>query len=75
MDEAWLSFAAFPKYADIYNNHFVLQVIVNNKILWGNGLASMLEACGNPSTGQWYNPPTIYLDVNDGQFFLLELKI
>ncbi len=74
VDEAWLSFAVFPKYSDIYNNHFVLQVIVNNKILWGNGLASMLEACGNPSTGQWYNPPTIYLDVNDGQLFPVGVK-
>jgi len=69
VDEAWLSFAAFPKYGDGYNNHMVLQVIVNNKTLWGNGLASMLEACGNSIDGQWYNPPSIYLDGNDQQLF------
>jgi len=69
VDQAWLSFAAFPKYSDLYNNHFVLQVIINNKTLWGNGLASMLEACGNSIEGQWYNPPPIYLDVNDDQLF------
>ncbi len=69
VDEAWLSFAAFPKYGDGYNNHMVLQVIVNNKTLWGNGLASMLEACGNSTDGQWYNPPSIYLDGNDQQLF------
>ncbi len=69
VDQAWLSFAAFPKYSDLYNNHFVLQVIINNKTLWGNGLASMLEACGNSTDGQWYNPPPIYLDVNDDQLF------
>ncbi len=69
VEEAWLSFSVFPKYSDQYNNHFVLQAIVNNKVLWGNGLASMLEACGNPSSGQWYNPPSIYLDPNDEQLF------
>ncbi|MFX1302871.1 MAG: hypothetical protein ACFE9X_05900 [Promethearchaeota archaeon] len=73
VDEAWLSFAAFPKYSDQYNNHFVLQTIINDKTLWGNGLASMLDACGNPS-GQWYNPQPIFLDVNDEQIFPVGVK-
>ena len=74
VDEAWLSFGAFPKYGDQYNNHWVLQVIANNKTLWGNGLASMLEACGNSTHGQWYNPPDIYLNPNDDQLFPSGIK-
>jgi len=69
VDEAWLSFAAFPKHGDNYNNHMVLQVIVNDKLIWGNGLQSMLDACGDPDPGQWYNPYPIYLDGNDEQIF------
>ncbi|MFX1588863.1 MAG: hypothetical protein ACFFC1_11955, partial [Promethearchaeota archaeon] len=68
VDEAWLSFAVFPKYSDGYNNHMVLQVIVNGKIIWGNGLQSMIDASGN-SNGQWYNPYPIYLDGKDEQLF------
>ncbi|MFX1496721.1 MAG: hypothetical protein ACFFBH_04260, partial [Promethearchaeota archaeon] len=75
IDSAWLSFAVRPKDSDQYNNHFVLQVIVNNKILWGNGLQSMIDASGSVEYvngeywGQWYSPPSIYLDVNDNQLF------
>jgi hypothetical protein len=75
IDEAWLSFAVRPKDSDQYNNHFVLQVIVNDKILWGNGLQSMIDASGSVEYvnseywGQWYSPPSIYLDVNDDQLF------
>ena len=73
VDEAWLSFAVRPKYGDAYNNHMVLQVLVNNKIVWGNGLQSMIDASGN-SNGQWYNPYPIYLDGNDHQLFPTGLK-
>jgi len=72
IEEAWLSFSVRAFSSDEYNNHMVLQVIVNGKILWGNGLASMLESSGNPSPpnwGQWYNPYPIYLDGNDKQLF------
>ncbi|MFW9936576.1 MAG: hypothetical protein ACFFD5_02950 [Candidatus Thorarchaeota archaeon] len=69
VDEAWLSFAVFPKYGDGYNNHMVLQVLVNDKLIWGNGLQSLLDASGSPSSGQWYNPYPIYLDGNDDQIF------
>lgn len=74
VDEALLKFAAFPKYSDTYNNHFTLQIIVNNKTLWGNGLASMLEACGNPNPGQWYNVTPIYLDTDDPDIFPTGVK-
>ncbi|MFX0020686.1 MAG: hypothetical protein ACFE9S_00050 [Candidatus Hermodarchaeota archaeon] len=68
VDNAWLSFAVYPKHGDNFNNHMVLQVLVNDKLIWGNGLQSMLDACGN-SNGQWYNPYPIYLDGNDDQIF------
>ncbi|MFX0073852.1 MAG: hypothetical protein ACFE96_00305 [Candidatus Hermodarchaeota archaeon] len=73
VDEAWLSFAVRPYYGDAYNNHMVLQVLVNNKIVWGNGLQSMIDASGD-SNGQWYNPYPIYLDGNDDQLFPTGLK-
>ena len=73
VDEAWLSFAVRPYYGDAYNNHMVLQVLVNNKIVWGNGLQSMIDASGNPS-GQWYEPYPIFLDGNDDQLFPTGLK-
>ncbi len=68
VDEAWLNFAVYPKYSDGYNNHWVLQIIINGKIIWGTGLQSMIDASGN-SNGQWYNPYPIYLDGNDEQLF------
>jgi len=70
VSQAWLSFAAFPKdpFNDDFTNHWVLQILINNEIIWGIGLASMLAACGNPN-GQWYNPPKIFLDVNDKDIF------
>ncbi|MFX0033405.1 MAG: hypothetical protein ACFE9P_12135 [Candidatus Hermodarchaeota archaeon] len=73
VDKAWLSFAVFPKYSDGYNNHWVLQVIINGKLIWGNGLQSMIDASGN-SNGQWYNPYPIYLDGNDEQIFPTGVK-
>ncbi|MFX1572351.1 MAG: hypothetical protein ACFFB0_06345 [Promethearchaeota archaeon] len=73
VDEAWLSFAAFPKYSDGYNNHWVLQIIINDKIIWGNGLQSMIDASGN-SNGQWYNPYPIYIDSQDTQIFPAGVK-
>ncbi|MFW9930813.1 MAG: hypothetical protein ACFFD1_15600, partial [Candidatus Thorarchaeota archaeon] len=73
VDEAWLSFALRPKYGDGYNNHMVLQVLVNGKLIWGNGLQSLLDASGN-SNGQWYNPYPIYLDGNDNQIFTTGVK-
>ncbi|MFX1591184.1 MAG: hypothetical protein ACFFCL_00700 [Promethearchaeota archaeon] len=72
VEDAWLSFSVRAYSTDEFNNHMVLQIIVNDKILWGNGLASMLEASGNPSPpgwGQWYNPYPIYLDGDDDQIF------
>ena len=72
VEDAWLSFSVRPYSTDEYNNHMVLQVIVNDKILWGNGLASMLEASGDPGQGnwgQWYTPYPIYLDGDDAQIF------
>ena len=75
VSQAWLSFAAFPKdpFDDQFTNHWVLQVLINNKILWGIGLASMLEACGDPN-GQWYNPAKIFLDVDDKDIFPNDVK-
>jgi len=73
VDEAWLSFAVFPKYSDGYNNHWVLQVIINGKLIWGIGLQSMIDASGN-SSGQWYNPYPIYIDGNDEQIFPAGVK-
>jgi len=82
IDSAWLSFAVRPKDSDAYNNHFVLQVLVNNKILWGNGLQSIIDASGSEqyvsatgeNWGQWYKPPSIYVDPNDNQLFPNDVK-
>ncbi len=69
VDEALLSFAIRPKYGDGYNNHMVMQVLANGKLIWGNGLQSLLDASGSPTSGQWYNPYPIYLNGNDAQIF------
>jgi len=72
VDEAWLSFSVRAYSADNYNNHMVLQVVINGKVIWGTGLASMLEVSGNPSPGnwgEWYNPYPIYLDGEDEDIF------
>ncbi|TKJ23798.1 MAG: hypothetical protein CEE43_01155 [Promethearchaeota archaeon Loki_b32] len=72
VDEAWLIFSIRAYSADAYNNHMVLQVIVNNKIIWGTGLASILEQSGNPSVGNWgdwYTPYPLYIDGKDGDIF------
>ena len=47
----------------------VMQVLVNGKLIWGNGLQSLLDASGAPTSGQWYNPYPIYLNGNDAQIF------
>ena len=72
VDQAWLSFSIRAYSADVYNNHMVLQVVVNNKTIWGMGLASILEVSGNPSIGtwgEWYNPYPIYIDGDDKVIF------
>jgi len=50
----------------------VLQVVVNNKTIWGMGLASILEVSGNPTVGNWgdwYEPYPIYIDGGDEEIF------